>query len=116
MKKHVCLLFSDQMLTEVMRDFLVKNGFEVSNSAFGNLNMAIYLAGRPDVIVLGGEDVEKFQSFLDQLDPEDRQCIHDIPIIIFSSTSKELYATSVARGFDQNPCTSQYIAETEEET
>jgi len=95
-----------------MGDFLVRNGFEVSNCEFGNLKMAIYLGRKPDVIVLDSEDLEKFQSFFDQLVPSDRQSIHQIPIILFSSTSKELYATSAASRFERSLCPSANIPET----
>jgi len=99
------------MLCEVMRDFLIRNGFEVSNCEFGNLNMAIYLGRKPDVIVLDSEDLEKFKSFFDQLVPSDRKSVHQIPIILFSSTSKELYATCAGSRFERSLCPSENIAE-----
>ena len=112
MKKRVCLLLSDRMLSEVIRDYLVKNGYDVSHCAYGNLKMAIYLGQQPDVIILEPEDLEKLQTFFTQLDPEDRAYIYHAPIVLFPSPMNELCVTSAADKFELSQCESQNIAET----
>src|SRR6266705_1530483 len=112
MKKRVCLLLSDRMLAEVIRDYLSKHGYDVSDCAFGNLNMAIYLGQQPDVIILGAQDLERLQTFFTHLDPEDRECISHVPIILPPSADNELCITNAAVKFALSPCDSQNIVET----
>ena len=111
MKKRVCLLLSERMLAEVIRDYLVKNGYDVSHCAYGNLKMTIYLAQQPDVIILEPEDLEKLQTFFAQLDPEDRAYIYHAPIVLFPSPTDELCVTCAADKFELSQCESQNIAE-----
>src|SRR6267154_4994437 len=103
MKKRVCLLLSDRMLSEVISDYLIKNEYDVSQCACGNLNMAIYLAQEPDVIMLSAEDKERLQTFFTHLDPEDRESISKVPIILLSPAANELHVTNAAVKFELRP-------------